>query len=364
MKRITWIVLVCVCFMYGCKQKSDTADSRIVKNGFSTIVADSVEYEPEETGDEVFGPYLIASEFPDTPFIREMVETYNVCVLYNGLRSVSDVEERYETPEFALASLDAANVNVLTNESLKSLSKEVIDAYKQYYTVEVEVDSTNDVSGLDSLAYQKVMACSQKLEAAIAERSDIKKFGTFSEPDYWKLFDYSDQFKDIMRLINNPVNKKNISTSEVQQNIKMLKERIEEEKDFDSKCSLVQAYIDYVGLSNIDFSIIDGVLNDGRYAHRLYFLWRTWRCGIQLLHPRFGSSPWAAIPNKLYNEKRIAIARTSLKHLAQHPDDIIAINQFLCLANLENILRIAANPLGNEAVSEMVYLRLRSGLGE
>lgn len=115
-----------------------------------------------------------------------------------------------------------------------------------------------------------------------------------------------------------------------------------------------------MGIHNIDLKIIEELLDDGRYSHFLFFLWRIWRCDGQLSDEKEGLSTWSQIPNKLYNEKRHAIAVATLKHIVDHPDDVVAVNQFLITVSFDNILRGSGLPMENEIFTELFYLGLET----
>lgn len=117
-------------------------------------------------------------------------------------------------------------------------------------------------------------------------------------------------------------------------------------------------YVYWIGFYNTDFKLVGKLLDDGQYSPYLLFLWRIWRCGVQLRNKNYGPSTWSQIPNKLYNEKRLKIAETTLKHIVNHRNDDVAINQYLMTASLSNILRIGEFDLGNESFTELYYLNL------
>ena len=345
------IILFSFVTLFGCTNRQARVEGKQELDSLGTNVSDTVEYDPAEYGKDLFGPYLSKEDYPNTSFFHEMVEVYNISTFHNALRSIEDFHGRWGNDEFALESLEAADTDIITNKELKNKSKQCIELFKRTYS--------QDENAPDTLLYKNAMDNLGELDSMICAKYTIKNYATFSEEEYYSLFKYSDKLKDIVPLLEDKVTTENISSEKVKQNIKMLKERIGKEQDFDRKCDLTQAYIDYVGFNYIDLSILENLLDDGRYSHRLFFLWRIWRSCYQLTDEHCGPSTWSAIPNKLYNEKRFFIAKATLNYLKDHLNDVIAINQFLVLAYHPNILRAGLNPIGNEAMTELHYLGLR-----
>ena len=101
------------------------------------------------------------------------------------------------------------------------------------------------------------------------------------------------------------------------------------ETDFERKCAYAELYAQFVNLYRININDYEELLNAGIYSHRLFFLRRIWRCATQFAVDDYELSTLFCIPNEKYNEKRRQIAITTLKYLKKHPDDRIAINQFI-----------------------------------
>lgn len=348
-----FIILISFVILFGCTNRQARVEGEQELDSLDTYIGDSAAYNPAEYGKDLFGPYLSAKDYPNTPFFHEMVEAYNVSTFYNALCSVDDFNRRWENGEFALESLESADTDVITDKEIKKKAKLYIGLIKQVYS-----QGKDDP---DTLLFQNAMNNLWELDSIICKKYTIKNYASISEKEYYSIFDYSDKLKELMPRLKDKVTNKNISTQEVKQNIKMLMEKIDKEQDFNRKCDLAQAYIDYVGFYNIDKSILEKILDDGRYSHRLFFLWRIWRCCYQLTDENCGMSTWSVIPNKLYNARRFTVAEATLRYLKDHTDDGIAINQFLVLGHQPNILRAGKNLLGNEAVTELHYLGLRTG---
>lgn len=351
MKKEILFFLMFYAALTSCTNRQAKIEGGDDLDSLGNYAKDSLGYNPVEYGKDLFGPYLSLQDYPNTPFFHDLVEAYNIGTIHNALRSIEDYNLRWDVDSLSLESLNAADINVITDKELRNKTKQCIDILRLCHS------QKNDDP--DTLMYGRAMDNLWELDSMICSRFKIDNYTKISENEYYSLFDYSERIKDVIPLIDTKVTKENYSTSEVKINIRTLKEKIAAEKNFERKCDLTQAYIDYVGFDYADFSMLEKLLDDGRYSHRLFFLWRIWRCGIQLTNANYGMSTWSTIPNKLYNEKRFAIAKATLNHLKDHPDDGFAINQFLMTGHYPNILRAGQYLLGNEAVTELYYLGLK-----
>ena len=351
MKKDILFILISFVALTSCTNRQAKVEGENDLDSLDIYAKDSIGYDPVEYGKDLFGPYLSLQDYPDTPFFHEMIEAYNISTIHNALRSIEDFNLRWDVDSLSLESLDAADINIITDKDLRNKTKHCIDLLKLCHSQE------NDEP--DTLIYGRAMDNLWELDSMICSRFKIENYAKISEDEYYRLYDYSERLKDVASLLKTKVTEDNYSTSEVKKNIQSLKDKIAAENNFERKCDLTQAYIDYVGFDYADFSILERVLDDGRYSHRLFFFWRIWRCGIQLTGDNYGMSTWSTIPNKLYNEKRFAIAKATLNHLKAHPDDGFAINQFLMTGHYPNILRAGKYMLGNEAVTELYYLGLK-----
>ncbi len=78
-----------------------------------------------------------------------------------------------------------------------------------------------------------------------------------------------------------------------------------------------------------------------------------------------GSSQDSYIPNWIYNQVRNQCLCTILKHIAQCPDDLMAVNQLMRLASENNIYRLGTFEHGNQNVVEYYELYLeKHGTGD
>ena len=130
------------------------------------------------------------------------------------------------------------------------------------------------------------------------------------------------------------------------------------ENSFEKQCIYLKEYARaFYGSDTSDerflklFLKLENQMKQGKYSVYLMEIWRLWRFYFQE-----GFSKDSPIYNKVYNELRLICCRTILKHIINYPDDIMAINQFLNLASIDNINRYGLNPYGNQIVVEEISL--------
>ena len=307
----------------------------------------------DDSGDELFCNYLSYEDWPQTPFFNDMLEAYNSFVLLNGIESVFDVWGRYESGEFARKSMQYASMDVLRSEELKGLFRECINLGNRLFAV--------DSCSYDYEPFVTFSRCLEKLDSTLGARFNVSNYVEINGEMYWDSLNNETFAKDLTDNYQcKKITGENIDSKEAVHDIELFNKKIRSEKDFNKKCAYAYTFVYHVGIHNIDLKVIEDLLDDGRYSHFLFFLWRVWRCGVQLSDEEDGLSTWSQIPNKLYNEKRHAIAVATLKHIVDQPDDAVAVNQFLITASFDNILRGGSFPMGNEIFTELFYLGLET----
>lgn len=86
-------------------------------------------------------------------------------------------------------------------------------------------------------------------------------------------------------------------------------------------------------------------------------VWIAWRSLFQTVF--CGSSRDSYIPNDYYNTYRRKCYITCLKHIAEHQDDVFAMNCATILAVNENMNRFGQNQFGNEALIDEAWMMPR-----
>ena len=282
-----------------------------------------------EYGPDLFDYYIDGDKYPKTVFFKDMVEAYNAYVTFHGIRSILDVWYRYEEPNEAIKSIQYANLEKLHYEDIKLLmTQALILGQKALSTTPEESDSVALNMFYDQLSV---------IDSTLANRFNVANYVDLDENEYW---DVINGFRKLRGLTE-------------AQHLRAIKET----EDFNIKCEHAMAYVYDAGLYKADLNELKMLLEDGRYSPFIFYIWRVWRCGEQLRN--YGPSTWSVIPNKYYNKMRLLNAETTLNYIVNHPDDAIAINQFVVTAAHPNILRHGEFPAGNQSFMEVHYLGLQ-----
>ena len=125
-----------------------------------------------------------------------------------------------------------------------------------------------------------------------------------------------------------------------------LKEKYDEAKSFDARCiyaiELAHAYeADVDSWAEDDYRnpaipLMEYLMKEQKYSIYLKELWMKWRT---LYQDSEGASKDSEIPNHIYNEYRKICISSTLAYIKEHPDDILAINNYIVMAFEKNILR-------------------------
>ncbi len=124
-------------------------------------------------------------------------------------------------------------------------------------------------------------------------------------------------------------------------------------RNFDEQCSLWRNW------ANCEKSITDDewivavgrkLMESGNYSPILNRIWITWRAICQSHY--FGISRDTFIPNRYFNEYRKMCFLSCLKRIANHPDDIFAMNCAAAIGGRTNLNRFGQYFFGNDAPAE------------
>ena len=124
-----------------------------------------------------------------------------------------------------------------------------------------------------------------------------------------------------------------------------------QEEDFDSRCILAIELSCYDFPDAVDY--LGELIEDGRYSKYLFEVWLSWRLRAQ--SAAFGISTWSEIPDNLYDNARLLVAKAYLKHIAKEPSDNLAKLLLLNLMYTENLHR-RGGYYGNESLGADLLL--------
>lgn len=247
------------------------------------------------------------------------------------------------------------------DDSLELLIKDFIQASKSQFDLEVKINQ-NSLANSDSLRKEVGENVSDRMDRFteyLYARYKSDRFVSFSSDEYWKRIDKkqyvrSEKFEDYLRL-----KKENPQLA-----VKKLFEILNTCETFQEMSIYGIDLADFYMTGALDTDTTYGddwaiaqysdVMRANKYSLYLFEAWIKWRTVTQYIN--FGSSKSSFIANDLYNEKRDKMALVILRYIVEHPEDEMAINQFLLFATHNNIHRFGSYPYGNQNIPE--YFRL------
>ena len=176
--------------------------------------------------------------------------------------------------------------------------------------------------------------------------------------DFWALYDKSKYVTNYVDIQKKRL-QKDADTEELQRLSLPLQKKYIAENDFDSKC----IYAIELGCYDFPYAIdyMGELIEDGRYSKYLFEVWVFWRLLSQ--SRVFGVSTWSEIPDNLYDNARLMVARAYVTHIVENPNDILAKFLLMNLIYTENLHR-AGGYYGNEALGAELLFRTKYFLPE
>lgn len=192
---------------------------------------------------------------------------------------------------------------------------------------------------------------------------DTPEFLTLEEreavdKDFWLLYDKSKYVEDYDDILKKRLAEE-VDYEELERLSLPLQKKYLAAEDFDTKCIYGLELACYSFPDQIDY--LGELIEDGRYSKYLFEVWVSWRLRAQ--SRVFGISTWSEIPDNLYDNARLLVAKTFVKHIEENPSDTLAKLLLMNLIYTENLHR-AGGYYGNEAMGADLMLRTRHFLPE
>ncbi len=178
------------------------------------------------------------------------------------------------------------------------------------------------------------------------------------EKDFWVLYDKSKYVADYEEIQKKRLADE-VDYDELERLSPPLQKKYLATEDFDAKCIYGLELACYNFQGNIDY--LGELIEDGRYSKYLFEVWVSWRLRAQ--SQVFGISTWYEIPDNLYDNARLLVAKTIAKHIVENPSDTLAKLLLMNLIYTENLHRFGGY-YGNEALGAELMLRTRYFLPE
>ena len=285
-----------------------------------------------------------------TPFLASFAERWNKAEF---LRRFVNAVELFERLNNGRDSTDTETIHgempMVQNEyQLAFRSNQCRDKAKKLVQMLSTIDYTEE--NIDKLA--------SSFTELVNVPYDTKDFITqeemdATEMDFWSLYDKSKYVADIAKIQKIRIDKDADYDTLVRMSIPLQRKYVQE-IDFDAKCIYALEMACYGATDAIDY--LGELIEDGRYSKYLFEIWVSWRLLAQ--SRVFGISTWSEIPDNLYDNARLLVAKTYVKHVIKDPSDILAKLLLLNLIYTENLHR-AGGYYGNEALGAELLIRER-----
>lgn len=337
------MTFVCGCGQNSNKQQNTSNSSNLTD--LDSLGNDSSEYKLEFRTLSNEDQWLqVDPSIQKSDIVKRLVDAYNASVVQNSIITDFDLQMRGLNHDVtkAIKSIDVTKVkDAEVLNKLKAFKKEILNL------LSVSPDSVNP-------ALLNPWKTKDDLHAYLSEKYNVSTFGEFDKELYSEECNQCASVPEWKELMEKRGNDKMIDE---------LKKKYNNAKDFDARCiyamELSHAYMADTGSwiedneLNPAIPIMESLMKEKRYSLYLCELWRKWRA---LYQDAKGMSKDSEIPNWIYNHYRNICCSTILSYIADHPQDMNAINEFLVLACMENILQHGVFEYGNQYVVEMQYL--------
>lgn len=286
------------------------------------------------------------TSYKNRELINRLIDAYNSSVIMNNIITDFDLVMRFESVyENAIKGIEAINISYVkdreTNSRLEDYKKEML------YLIAVNSDTINKDIHNPWIEYNTLFTY-------LSQKYNVSTFGRIDEDMYNKTFDNPPSVPEWSKLVQ-----RRGETNLVAE----LQEKFDEAERFDARClyaiELAHAYeADMDSWSEDDsrnpaIPIMESLMKEQKYSIYLNELWLKWRT---LYQDSEGASKDSEIPNHLYNEYRKICVCSTLAFIEEHPDDIMAINNYLVMAFKENILREGPFDYGNQYILDKYKL--------
>ena len=291
-----------------------------------------------------------------TPFLASFAERWNKTEF---LRRFVNAEEIFERE----------NTNIgdsLTTDTVRGKMPLLTNEYQlAFRNANCQARAKKLVRMLTTIDYvpkqtEKMASCFQELVNVPCDTpeflSDEEREAT--DKDFWVLYDKSKYVADYDEIQKKRLPEE-VDSDELQRLSLSLQKKYLEENDFDAKC----IYALEMGCYDFPYAIdyLGELIEDGRYSKYLFEVWVSWRLRAQ--SRVFGISTYSEIPDNLYDNARLLVAKTFVKHIEENPSDTLAKLLLMNLIYTENLHR-AGGYYGNEAMGADLMLRTRYFLPE
>ena len=299
----------------------------------------------------------------DSELIKDLKDLSSA---YEITRSLKEYEEfvrlsyMNELPEgidnaFAnrIAFCENINTHKIANDSLRIyLANYILGSIKYDLLFKEGAQDSIKIKAISELYYEAGRNYFNYLHG----RYSTKRFIDISEKNYWtniekRQYITRDEYRlyDSIKVFNMPYAIKYLDS------ISLLLDNFQEYSIYQIEIANQYILNDSIFEYNYEVALRKylGLLDKKEYSLYLFESWRRWRCVYQNSN---GHSKFSDIPNDFYNQKRDEALQFLLNYITLHPNDDMAINQYILLSTHDNVLRFGEYDYGNQNILEYYYL--------
>lgn len=289
-----------------------------------------------------------------TPFLASFAERWNKNVFLRRFVNAEELFERMNNSPWDSLSTETVRgtMPLLPNEyKLAFKNKGCRDRAKDLVRMLTTID-------YDTLQTEKMANFFQELVNVPYDTPEFisKKEMNSVKESFWELYDKTRYVADYAEIQKMRLPEE-ADYDELLRLSRPLQKRYIAEKDFDAKCIFAIELGCYGFPNAVDY--MGELIEDGRYSKYLLEVWDFWRLLAQ--QNVFGISTWSEIPDNLYDNARLLVAKAYVNHIEKNPSDTFAKLLLMNLIYTENLHR-SAGYYGNEAVGAEYLFRTQAFL--
>lgn len=267
-----------------------------------------------------------------TPFLASFAERYNKTEF---LRRFVNAEEIFERENTNVG--DSLTTDTVRGE-MPLLSNEYQLAFRN---VNCQNRAKKLVRMLTTIDYvpEQTDKMASYFQELVNVPYDTPEFLTDEErdatgDDFWTLYDKSKYVANYDEIQKKRL-PEDVDYDELQRLSLTLQKKYLAEEDFDAKCIYAIEMACYDFPDQIDY--LGELIEDGRYSKYLFEVCVSWRLRAQ--SRVFGISTYSEIPDNLYDNARLLVAKAYVNHIVENPSDNLAKYLLMNLIYTENLHR-------------------------
>jgi len=296
----------------------------------------------------------------DTGIVKELKDVYRLYRVNDNIDKIRDeFGLYYENDSVAAAKVVAQSFDLIDSLKNTNFYDDSLKTLCTYNLIGLEILNNLILEkGLSSDTFVNEFERYKKAKGYYFNYIDAKystnHFLKMSEDEYWMQIDKQQFIKspEYARYLS-------MAKSDLKGSIELLKKIVANTKDFQEK-SIYQMELANTMINNFNkldssevenaIKIYESMLKNKGYSMYKFEAWRRWRCTSQAFI--YGTAKDALIPNSIYDNMRLECATLILNHFVNHPNDEMALNQFLDFASHDIIYRNGDYEQSNQFIED------------